>query len=102
MISYDSYCMAAQRITVTIQDDLHRKLRFVQADLLRKSNASVSMSGVFDLVLRKGLKWLPVRTPVSITTKEIGREYTKTMVVFVETVTITLWMIFQNVLAVTV
>ncbi len=48
--------MAAQRITVTIQDDLHRKLRFVQADLLKKSNASVSMSGVFDLVLRKGLK----------------------------------------------
>jgi hypothetical protein len=28
----------------------------VQADLLKKSNASVSMSGVFDLVLRKGLK----------------------------------------------
>ncbi len=55
-MSYESYCMAAQRITITIQDDLHKKLRFVQADLLRKSNAPVSMSGVFDLVLRKGLK----------------------------------------------
>ncbi len=56
MKSYDSYCMTAQRITITIQDDLHKKLRFVQADMLRKSNDTVSMSGVFDLVLRKGLK----------------------------------------------
>ena len=56
MKCYDSYCMTAQRITVTIQDDVHRKLRYVQADLLKKSNASVSMSGVFDVVLRKGLK----------------------------------------------
>ena len=56
MKSYDSYRMTAQRITITIQDDLHRKLRFVQADLLKKSNATVSMSGVFDIVLRKGLK----------------------------------------------
>jgi predicted CopG family antitoxin len=48
--------MKAQRITITIQDDVHKKLRYVQADLLKKSNATVSMSGVFDLVLRKGLK----------------------------------------------
>jgi hypothetical protein len=39
---------------------------------------------------------------VEITTKEIGREYTKTLVVFAETVTITLRMIFQDVLAATV
>ena len=56
MKSYDSYCMTARRITITIQDDLHKKLRFVQADMLRKSNNTVSMSGVFDQVLRKGLK----------------------------------------------
>lgn len=56
MISYDSHCMTSQRITITIQDDLHRKLRFAQADLLKKSNATVSMSGVIDSVLRKGLK----------------------------------------------
>jgi len=48
--------MTARRITITIQDDIHKKLRYVQADLLRKSNDTVSMSGVFDLVLRKGLK----------------------------------------------
>ncbi len=48
--------MTNRRITITIQDDLHRKLRFVQADLLRKRNDTVSMSGVFNLVLRKGLK----------------------------------------------
>jgi len=48
--------MKAQRITITIQDDVHKKLRYVQADLLKKSNATVSMSSVFDQVLRKGLK----------------------------------------------
>jgi len=89
--------MTAQRITITIQDDLHKKLRNVQADLLRKTNDTVSMSGVFDLVLRKGLKWLPVRIPVSITTKETGREYTEKMEVFAETVIITLRKSFHNV-----
>jgi len=48
--------MTAQRITITLQDDLHRKLRFKQAELLKKVNATVSMSSVFDIVLRKGLK----------------------------------------------
>jgi len=56
MKSYDSYSMPARRITITIQDDLHKKLRYVQADLLKKTNATVSMSSVFDIVLRKGLK----------------------------------------------
>ena len=56
MKSYKSYGMKAQRITITIQNDIHRKLRFVQADLLRNTNATVSMSSVFDTVLRKGLK----------------------------------------------
>jgi len=56
MKSYTSYCMTTQRITVTIQTDVHRKLRFMQAELLKKTNDTVSMSSVFDLVLRKGLK----------------------------------------------
>ena len=56
MKCYTSYCMKAQRITITIQNDLHRKLRLLQADLLKRNNASVSMSSVFDIVLRKGLK----------------------------------------------
>ena len=48
--------MTAQRITITMQNDVHKKLRFYQADLLKKSNATVSMSSVVDIVLRKGLK----------------------------------------------
>jgi len=48
--------MTAQRITITMQDDVFKKLRHIQADLLRKSNSSVSMSGAIDVVLRKGLK----------------------------------------------
>ena len=48
MMSYDSYNMTTQRITITIQDDLHKKLRYVQADLLRKTNDTVSLSGVID------------------------------------------------------
>ena len=56
MKRYDSYRMTSKRITITIQDDVHRKLRGVQADMLRKTNGTVSMSGVFDLVLRKGFK----------------------------------------------
>ena len=51
-----SYSMTAQRITITIQNDVHRKLRLMQADLLKKLNATVSMSSVVDVVLRKGLK----------------------------------------------
>ncbi len=48
--------MTSQRITITIQSDIHKKLRYVQADMLRKTNGTVSMSGVFDIILRKGLK----------------------------------------------
>jgi len=48
--------MTAERLTITIQKDLHRKLRFLQADMLKKLNATVSMSSVIDVVLRKGLK----------------------------------------------
>ncbi len=56
MKSYMSYSMNAQRITITIQTDMHRKLRLMQADMLKKLNATVSMSSVIDVVLRKGLK----------------------------------------------
>ena len=48
--------MTAQRITITIQDDIHKKLRYLQADMLKRNNTTVSMSSVFDVVLRKGLK----------------------------------------------
>jgi len=56
MKPYLLHSMTARRITVTVQDDLHRKLRFLQADMLKKLNDTVSMSSVFDAVLRKGLK----------------------------------------------
>ncbi len=56
MKSYISYCMIKQRITITIQSDVHKKLRFLQADMLKKINGSVSLSSVIDSVLRKGLK----------------------------------------------
>jgi hypothetical protein len=51
-----SHSMTTQRITITVQSDLHKKLRFIQADMLKKSNGAVSMSGVIDTVLRRGLK----------------------------------------------
>ncbi len=71
--------------------------QYDELDCIRENieNAILSIKGNFE-------SWLPVRIPVLITTKETGREYTETMVVFAETVTITLRMIFQNVLAVTV
>jgi predicted CopG family antitoxin len=48
--------MKQHRITITIQDDLHKKLRYAQADMLRKSEGGVSFSGVIDAMLRKALR----------------------------------------------
>ena len=48
--------MKALRITVMMNNDVHKQLRFMQADMLKKSNATVSMSSVIDGMLRKGLK----------------------------------------------
>ena len=56
MKSLTSYSMTLQRITITMQEDMHKKIRFLQADMLEKSDASVSLSKVIDSVLRKGLK----------------------------------------------
>lgn len=56
MISRTSYSMTSQRITITVKSDMHRKLRLMQAEMLKKTNATVSMSGVIDTVLRKVLK----------------------------------------------
>ena len=38
------------------QEDMHKKLRFLQDDVLKKSDASVSLSRVIDSILRKVLK----------------------------------------------
>jgi hypothetical protein len=56
MVIYSSYCMLSQRITILIQQDLHQKLRFKQAEMIKKTNGTVSMSGVIDSILRKSLK----------------------------------------------
>jgi hypothetical protein len=56
MISHTSYSMSSQRITITVKTDVHRKLRLMQSEMLKKTNATVSMSGVIDTVLRKVLK----------------------------------------------
>jgi len=71
--------------------------QYAELDCIRENieNAILSIKGNFE-------SWLPVRIPVEITTKETGREYIETMVVFAGTVTITLRMIFQNVLVATV
>jgi hypothetical protein len=41
-----------------MQSDVHKKLRFMQAELIKMNQKTVSMSGVVDSVLRKGLKRL--------------------------------------------
>ena len=56
MTSRTSYSMTSQRITITVKSDMHRKLRYMQAEMLKKTNATVSMSGVIDTVFRKVLK----------------------------------------------
>ncbi len=43
------------RITIMIDADLLKKLRLRQANLLKKSTKSISLSSVIDQVLRKAL-----------------------------------------------
>ena len=70
--------------------------QYDELDCIRENieNAILSIKGNFE-------SWLSVITPVSITTKETGREYIETMVVFAGIVTIILRMSFQDVLVVT-
>ncbi len=46
----------AQRITIMFDDDIVKKLRTRQADLLKKSYKSVSFSFVVNDAIKKGLK----------------------------------------------
>ena len=55
MISHVSYHMAKQRITITIDSDLVKKLRMKQANKIKKTKESVSLSQMIDEILRKGL-----------------------------------------------
>ena len=48
-------CMS-KRITIMLDDDLDKKLRSRQADLIKKSSGSISFSRVLNETLRKSLK----------------------------------------------
>jgi len=55
MILHLSYHMAKQRITITIDSDLLKKLRMKQANKIKKTKESVSLSQMIDEILKKGL-----------------------------------------------
>lgn len=44
------------KITVVIQDDVLKKLRKIQSELIRETLSSVSMSMVVNNILRKSIK----------------------------------------------
>ncbi len=46
----------AKRITIMLDDDMDRKLRIKQADLIRKNQKSISFSKVINDVLRGKVK----------------------------------------------
>ncbi|MDH3277173.1 MAG: hypothetical protein OEL77_02950 [Nitrosopumilus sp.] len=49
----NSFFIKDKRICVMIDDDIDKKLRFLQAELIRTNQGSVSYSGVINYVLRK-------------------------------------------------
>ncbi len=55
MILHVSHHMVKQRITITIDSDLVKKLRMKQANKIKKTNESVSLSQMIDEMLKKGL-----------------------------------------------
>ncbi len=44
------------RITIMLDKESHKKLRLIQANKIRKTNGSVSLSSVINDAIRKGLK----------------------------------------------
>jgi len=46
----------SKRITIILDDELVKKLRDIQAKLIRESSSSVSFSRVLNNVVREGLK----------------------------------------------
>jgi len=55
MILHASTHMAKQRITITIDSNLVKKLRMKQANKIKKTKESVSLSQMFEEILKKGL-----------------------------------------------
>jgi len=54
-ILHVSHHMVKRRITITIDSDLVKKLRMIQANKIKKTKESVSLSQMIDEILRKGL-----------------------------------------------
>ncbi len=46
----------AQRITIMLDDELAKKLRIIQAKLIKESTKSVSFSKVLNETVKQGLK----------------------------------------------
>ena len=46
----------SKRITIVLEDDLYKKLRQKQAKLILETTGSVSLSQIFNEMLRKSLK----------------------------------------------
>ena len=44
------------RITIMLDRESHKKLRLIQANKIRKTNGSVSLSSVINDAIRKGLR----------------------------------------------
>jgi len=55
MILHESHGMVKQRITITIDSDFVKKLRMKQANKIKKTKKSVSLSEMIDDILKKGL-----------------------------------------------
>lgn len=45
-----------KRVTIMIDDELSKKIRIIQAKMIKDTTTSVSFSKVLNEVLRKGLK----------------------------------------------
>ena len=48
--------MMGKRVTIVLGDDLYKKLREMQAKLIKESNEAVSFSSVVNEIVRKNLK----------------------------------------------
>lgn len=44
------------RITIMLDKESHKKLRLIQANKIRKTNGSVSLSSVINDAIKKGLR----------------------------------------------
>lgn len=53
---YNCIMLEQDRITIMLDKETHKKLRLIQANKIRKSNSSISLSSVINDVLKKGLR----------------------------------------------